>query len=102
MWFILCVITDNEQVIFIVHFFRNWIEVATARPETVFADVALAVHPNDERHSYLIGKYVYHPLFPDRILPIIGDEAVLPNKGTGSLLVQKFFFVLFFLLSDFV
>ena len=58
-------------------------EVATTRPETVFADIALAVHPNDDRYSHLIGKMVRHPLVPRRFLPVIEDENVKPDKGTG-------------------
>lgn len=61
------------------------LEVATTRPETTFADVALAVHPQDARYFHLIGKAVRHPLIPNRIMPIIGDENVKPDKGTGVL-----------------
>lgn len=58
--------------------------MATTRPETTFADVALAVHPQDARYFHLIGKAVRHPLIPNRIMPIIGDENVKPDKGTGK------------------
>ena len=64
----------------------RFLEVATTRPETIMADVALAVQPNDERYSALLGKKVWRPL--DRAeLPIIGDEAIDPDFGTGVLKV---------------
>lgn len=56
--------------------------VATTRPETMLGDVALAVHPNDQRHTTLIGKHVVHP-FRQTLLPIIADEFVDMNFGTG-------------------
>ena len=58
--------------------------VATTRPETMFGDTAVAVHPGDPRHSYLIGRTVDLPL-TDRKIPIIGDsEAVDMEFGTGA------------------
>ncbi|PIO53680.1 hypothetical protein TELCIR_24977, partial [Teladorsagia circumcincta] len=51
----------------------------------MFADVAIAVHPDDSRYSQLVGKFVRHPLCPDRKLPIIADENVQMDKGTGAL-----------------
>ncbi|HEX3816882.1 MAG TPA: valine--tRNA ligase [Chthoniobacterales bacterium] len=64
----------------------RFLEVATTRPETIMADVALAVQPNDERYRSLLGKKVWRPL--DRApLPIIGDEAIDPEFGTGVLKV---------------
>ena len=59
------------------------ITIATSRPETVFGDVAIAVHPEDERYQSLIGKYVRHPLTDQRI-PIIGDLHADPEKFTGA------------------
>ncbi|GMM33716.1 valine--tRNA ligase [Saccharomycopsis crataegensis] len=60
------------------------IVVATTRPETIFGDTAVAVHPNDERYKHLHGKYVLHP-FLDRRLPIITDaETVEMEFGTGA------------------
>ncbi len=56
--------------------------VATTRPETLLGDVAVMVHPEDERYSGLIGKYVHLPLC-DREIPIIGDEYVDREFGTG-------------------
>lgn len=61
---------------------KDNIVVATTRPETLFGDVAVAVHPNDERYSSLIGKHVHLPL-TDRLIPIIADEEVEQEFGTG-------------------
>ncbi len=58
--------------------------VSTTRPETIMADVALAVHPDDERFAHLIGKTVIRPLC-DKEIPIIADEHVEIEFGTGSL-----------------
>ena len=58
--------------------------VATTRPETIFADVAVAVHPDDERYRKLIGKLVERPLSPHAI-PVIADAAVERSFGTGAL-----------------
>jgi valyl-tRNA synthetase len=58
--------------------------VATVRPETMLADVAVAVHPDDERYRHLIGKTVTLPLV-GRELPIIADEYVKTDFGTGCL-----------------
>jgi valyl-tRNA synthetase len=58
--------------------------VATVRPETMLADVAVAVHPDDERYQSLIGKTVVLPLV-GRELPIIADEYVKTDFGTGCL-----------------
>jgi valyl-tRNA synthetase len=59
------------------------IEIATTRPETLLGDVAVAVNPNDERYTHLIGKTVKLPL-TDRIIPIIADEYVDMAFGTGA------------------
>ena len=56
--------------------------VATTRPETMFGDTAVAVHPEDERYNKLIGKFVKLPL-TDRLIPIVGDMHADPTKGTG-------------------
>jgi valyl-tRNA synthetase len=58
--------------------------VATVRPETMLADVAVAVHPDDERYKDLVGKTVTLPLV-GRELPIIADEYVKTDFGTGCL-----------------
>lgn len=57
--------------------------IATSRPETVFGDVAVAVHPEDERYQHLIGKNLCHPL-TDELIPIIGDLHADPEKFTGA------------------
>jgi valyl-tRNA synthetase len=56
--------------------------VATVRPETIFADVAVAVNPRDERYASLIGKHVIVPLGGQRV-PIIADDYADPEFGTG-------------------
>jgi valyl-tRNA synthetase len=59
------------------------ITVATTRPETMLGDVAVAVHPEDERYKDLIGKFAILPLVGRRI-PIVADEYSDPEKGTGA------------------
>jgi valyl-tRNA synthetase len=58
--------------------------VATVRPETMLADTAVAVHPDDERYAQLVGQEVVLPLVGRR-LPIIADEYVRSDFGTGAL-----------------
>lgn len=58
------------------------LQIATTRPETILADGALAVSPDDERYQSFIGKMVHVPL-TDRIIPIIADEYVDKEFGTG-------------------
>jgi valyl-tRNA synthetase len=58
--------------------------IATVRPETMLADTAIAVHPDDERYTRLIGEHAILPLVGRR-LPIIADEYVDPEFGTGAL-----------------
>ena len=58
------------------------VTVATTRPETMFGDSAVAVHPDDPKRRHLIGKTVILPLI-DREIPIIGDHHADPEKGTG-------------------
>ena len=60
------------------------VTVATVRPETMLADTGLAVHPDDERYEQLIGQRAILPLV-GRELPIIADEYVKPEFGTGAL-----------------
>ena len=61
---------------------EKYILVATTRPETIIGDVAIAVHPRSEKYRHLIGKHVRVPL-TDRIIPIIEDNMVDPEFGTG-------------------
>jgi valyl-tRNA synthetase len=63
-----------------------YIEVATTRPETIMADTAVAVHPDDPRYLALIGMQVWRPLAREK-LPIIGDATIDPKFGTGVLKV---------------
>ncbi|HYH53350.1 MAG TPA: valine--tRNA ligase [Solirubrobacterales bacterium] len=67
-------VEDSDQVL----------TVATVRPETMLADTAVAVNPDDERYRDLVGKYCVLPLVGRR-LPIIADEHVDPEFGTGAL-----------------
>ena len=60
--------------------------IATTRPETMLADTAVAVHPEDERYQHWVGKHVILPLM-NRKIPIIADEAVDREFGTGALKV---------------
>src|SRR5512134_2067070 len=60
------------------------ITVATVRPATILADVAVAVHPGDERYRAAVGREVVVP-FVERRVPVIGDELVDPEFGTGAL-----------------
>lgn len=59
------------------------IVVATSRPETMFADEAVAVHPSDERYKHLVGRNVILPLV-NKVIPVIADEYPDPEKGTGA------------------
>ena len=61
---------------------KDYIEVATTRPETMFGDEAVAVNPNDERYKELVGKHVMVPLV-NREIEIIADDYVTPEFGTG-------------------
>jgi valyl-tRNA synthetase len=67
--------TGNEHVI-----------IATVRPETIMGDTAICVHPNDPRYAHLKGKWAYVPLI-NRKIPIITDEYVSMEFGTGALKV---------------
>jgi valyl-tRNA synthetase len=64
----------------------RFLEVATTRPETIMADTAMAFHPGDKRYLDLIGKHAWRPLAREKI-PIITDEAIDPEFGTGVLKV---------------
>ncbi|KAK0206866.1 tRNA synthetases class I-domain-containing protein [Desarmillaria ectypa] len=58
--------------------------VATTRPETMLGDTAIAVHPDDERYRHLHGKYAVHPFVEGRRIPIVTDEMVDREFGTGA------------------
>ena len=65
---------------------KSGITIATARPATILADVAVAVHPEDERWRDAVGRQVVVP-FVERAVPVIADERVDPEFGTGALKV---------------
>jgi len=62
---------------------RDYIEVATTRPETMLADMAVAVHPEDERYASVVGKHVVLPITGRRV-PIVADEHADPELGSGA------------------
>ncbi|WP_128891964.1 valine--tRNA ligase [Erythrobacter sp. HKB08] len=62
---------------------QDYIEVATTRPETMLADMAVAVHPSDERYASVVGKHVILPITGRRI-PIVADEHADPELGSGA------------------
>jgi len=62
---------------------RDYIVVATSRPETMLGDTGVAVHPEDPRYAGLIGKFVELPIV-GRGIPIIADEYADPDKGSGA------------------
>src|SRR5215470_5514605 len=64
----------------------RFLEVATTRPETIMADTAMAFHPADKRYLGLLGKHAWRPLAREKI-PIIADQAIDPEFGTGVLKV---------------
>jgi valyl-tRNA synthetase len=64
----------------------GFVTIATARPATILADVAVAVHPQDERYRDIVGKEVIVP-FVERRVPVIADERVQIDFGTGALKV---------------
>lgn len=72
-WHIKYPIKDSEE----------YLEIATTRPETLLGDSGLAVHPEDERYSHLVGKFAILPLV-GRELPIVADEYVDKEFGTGA------------------
>jgi valyl-tRNA synthetase len=62
---------------------RDYLVVATTRPETMLGDTGVAVHPDDERYRHLVGKTVRLPLV-GRSIPIVADAYADPEKGTGA------------------
>jgi len=65
---------------------RDGISVATVRPATILADVAVAVHPGDERYASSVGREVIVP-YVERRVPVVADERVDPEFGTGAVKV---------------
>jgi valyl-tRNA synthetase len=62
----------------------DYVTIATTRPETIVADVAVAVNPSDERYKAVVGRTALLPIM-ERQIPVIADEAVDPAFGTGAL-----------------
>ncbi len=62
---------------------RDYVVVATTRPETMLGDTGVAVHPDDERYKAIVGKQVKLPIV-GRLIPIVADEYADPTKGTGA------------------
>ena len=81
---------EADDTIFYIHYplaaGAGHVTIATVRPATILADVAVAVHPADERYRDLVGKEAIVP-FVERRVPIIADERVQPEFGTGALKV---------------
>ena len=77
LWYIRYPIMDTPD---------KYITVATTRPETMFGDTGVAVNPRDERYSNLIGKHLMLPIV-GRELPVVADETVDPEFGTGAVKV---------------
>jgi valyl-tRNA synthetase len=65
---------------------KAFITVATTRPETMLGDTGVAVHPADERYAKMIGKNAFLPIM-DRPIPVVGDEAIDRDFGSGALKV---------------
>jgi valyl-tRNA synthetase len=63
----------------------EFLPVATTRPETIMGDTAVCVNPNDERYKHLVGKQVVVPMSGGRVIPVIADEYVDIEFGTGAL-----------------
>lgn len=64
---------------------EEFLPVATTRPETIFGDTAVCVHPDDGRYKHLIGKNVMVPMGGGRSIPVIADDYVDMDFGTGAL-----------------
>ena len=65
--------------------------VSTTRPETMLGDAAVAVHPEDRRHSGMVGRRLRHPSRGGgaHTIPVVADEAVDPDFGTGAVKVRR-------------
>ncbi len=64
----------------------DYITIATVRPETIFGDTAICVHPKDDRYKHLVGQFAFVPMINRRI-PIIADDYIEMEFGTGALKV---------------
>ncbi|WWP00294.1 MAG: valine--tRNA ligase [Candidatus Dasytiphilus stammeri] len=81
MWYIRYPLTNQKIRTFNG---KNYLVVATTRPETIFGDTGIAVHPNDQRYKELIGQLVKIPLL-NRSIPIIADKQIDMSIGTGCM-----------------
>ncbi len=77
LWYVRYPLLDGDQ---------EYITVATTRPETILGDTAVAVHPDDERYQNVVGRTAILPVL-ERHIPIITDEVVDPQFGTGAVKV---------------
>lgn len=84
---------ESKEVKWKMYYLRYFVEgkgdsitIATTRPETIFADVAVAVHPKDRRYKKWIGKNVLIPLI-NKPIPVVADEAIDFDLGTGAMKV---------------
>lgn len=84
IWYIRYQLEDSSPHIYENNSYKNnkYLVIATTRPETMLGDVAVAINPKDTRYNQLIGRYVLIPIINRRI-PIIADEYIDSNKGTG-------------------
>jgi valyl-tRNA synthetase len=73
----------NEETQTLITETRDYLVVATTRPETMLGDTGIAVHPSDTRYQDLVGKHVVLPLV-GRLIPIVADEYPDPDAGTGA------------------
>ncbi|MBP3751574.1 MAG: valine--tRNA ligase, partial [Pyramidobacter sp.] len=77
---------EMGHMYYVRYYFKDstdFIMIATTRPETIPADVAVAVHPSDETHAYAVGREVVVPMTGGRTIPVIADRMVDPAFGTG-------------------
>ncbi|MFI5418807.1 MAG: valine--tRNA ligase [Candidatus Lutacidiplasmatales archaeon] len=79
---------EEADLLYVVYPFADGspggLTVATVRPETIFGDVAVVVHPDDDRHRHLVGRMLKVPL-TDRSVPVISDAGIDPTFGNGAL-----------------
>ncbi len=87
LWYVKYFLKDVEEIEEVKDVKEEgYVVVATTRPETMLGDTAVAVHPDDERFKHLVGKTVILPLL-NREIPIVADQFVDPEFGTGAVKV---------------
>jgi valyl-tRNA synthetase len=82
-------VTYQERETTLTTFLFDGVEIATTRPELLAACVAVAVHPEDERYTRLLGRELVVPFFGHRV-PVLRDPAVDPTFGTGAVMICTF------------